>query len=246
MGTSVKSVLIHSCEKEAVSYPEASLQVDKKYVLDGVDPQEMSTIPLDGTKFYFALDEDRTINGKKIRGKCNCRKFETYSYSESLFAIGGAKAVWTLNLKKKRMELFTERKHEVEMVDGKKHRTGIMQLIFHVWRRQQPKVPRVDLITQQDIERAYLDGRHFYIDHIENVHDLYMENRLDLFAPEVAKDLKRLYHSDQNKTRVVRDKERAQLEQKADEIKAKGFKDDPTEGRLIFPFPNDQRTHGGH
>jgi hypothetical protein len=246
MGVIVKSVLVHSCEKEAISYPEASLQVGKKYVLDGIDPKEMSVIPLDGTKFYFALDENRTVNGVKIRGKCNCRKFETYSYSESLFAIGGAKAVWTLNLKKHRMELFTERRYETETVNGEKHRTGSMQLIFHVWRRQQPRVPRVDLITQEDIERAYIDGRHFYIDHIENVHDMYMQNRLDLFAPEVAQDLKRLYHADQNKTRVVDGKERKQLENKADEIKRKGFKTDPTEGRLIFPFPSDERTKGGH
>jgi hypothetical protein len=235
MRTTVKSVLVHSCELQPAVRPESSLQLGMKYVLVKEDPDVISTIPFDGTGQYFAL-----------RDKCNCRQLVTFAESENLLKIGGAKAIWQLNIKKKRMDLCQLRKQIFQTnPQGKKEQTGVL-IETHIWRRQQVKVPRVDVISFKDIQRAYLDDHHFYIDYIESVHDLYMQNRLDLFAPEVANDLKRLYFSDQDKTKRMQGEERRQLEQTADKIKAKGAKDDPTEGRLIFPFPSDERTKGGH
>lgn len=235
MKTIVKSVLVHSCELQPVVRPESSLQMGIKYVLVKEDPDEISTIPFDGSGQYFAL-----------RDKCNCRQLVSFADSEYLLKIGGAKAIWQLNLKKKRMEMCQLRKQIFwTRADGKKEQVGTL-IETHIWRRQQVKVPRVDVISFKDIQRAYLDEHHFYIDYIEDVHDLYMQNRLDLFAPEVAADLKKLYYADQDKTRVLQGKDRKRLENKANEIKAKGFKEDPTGGRLIFPFPADDRTPGGH
>ena len=235
MRTIEKSVLVHSCELQPVVRPESSLQIGAKYVLVKEDPAEISTVAFDGTGQYFALKD-----------KCNCRQLVTFAESENLLKIGGAKAIWHLNLKKKRMELCQIRKQIFNTrADGKKEQVGVL-VETHIWRQQQVRVPRVDVISFKDIQRAYLDDHHFYIDYIEDVHDLYMQNRLDLFAPEVAVELKRLYHADHEKTKLLKNGERKQLEQIADKIKAKGFKEDPTDGRLIFPFPTDERTKGGH
>lgn len=235
MRTIVKSVLVHSCELQPVVSPESSVQIGIRYVLVKEDPEEISTIPFDGTGQYFAMKD-----------KCNCRQLVTFADSEELLKIGGAKAIWQVNLKRKRMEMCQLRKQIFQTrADGKKEQIGVL-IETHIWRRQQVKVPRVDVISFKDIQRAYIDEHHFYIDYIEDVHDLYMQNRLDLFAPEVATDLKRLYNASHNKTKLVEGKERQQLEQQADKIKTKGFKDDPTDGRLIFPFPSDERTKGGH
>ena len=235
MRTIEKSVLVHSCELQPVVRPESSLQIGAKYVLVKEDPAEISTVAFDGTGQYFALKD-----------KCNCRQLVTFAESENILKIGGAKAIWHLNLKMKRMELCQIRKQIFNTrADGKKEQVGVL-VETHIWRQQQVKVPRVDVISFKDIQRAYLDDHHFYIDYIEDVHDLYMQNRLDLFAPEVAVELKRLYHADHEKTKLLKNGERKQLEQIADKIKAKGFKEDPTQGRLIFPFPIDSRTKGGH
>lgn len=237
MGTLVKSVLVHSCALMPVVQPEASLKIDAKYVRLDEDPDEITTIPLEGKGQYFELNES----------KCNCRQLATFKEMEHLLKVGGAKALWLLNLKKKRMELCQLRKPIYTVNEkGKKVPTGVTMIETHIWKRQQVKVPRVDVVSFQDVERAYLDGHHFYIDYIEDVHDMYMQNRLELFDPKVAEELKRLYNADQKKTRILSGKVRKQLENKANEIKNKGFKDDPTEGRLIFPFPPDERTPGGH
>lgn len=235
MRTTVKSVLVHSCELQPVVRPESSLQVRARYVLVKEDPDVINNIPFDGTGQYFAMKD-----------KCNCKQLVTFAESENLLKIGGAKAIWQLNIKKKRMEMYQLRKQLFYVNPlGKKEQSGVL-IETHIWRRQQVKVPRVDVISFKDIQRAYLDDHNFYIEYIEDVHDLYMQNRLDLFAPEVAKELKRLYYAGQDKTKPMQGDERKELEQTADEIKAKGFKDDPTDGRLIFPFPADERTKGGH
>jgi hypothetical protein len=76
----------------------------------------------------------------------------------------------------------------------------------HIWLPQQRQVPRIDLITEADIERAYIDGNKESIQTIEEIHLMHMLERAKLIKP---------------------------------------FQDDPTGGRLIFPFQPDQRTRGG-
>lgn len=74
-----------------------------------------------------------------------------------------------------------------------------------IWMAQARQVPRVDLISRADIERAYLDHNEESQAYIEECHLLYLANRAELIVP---------------------------------------FRDDPTEGRILFPFPKEQRTSG--
>jgi len=147
-----------------------------------------------------------------------------------LLQNGNAKAVWELNKKHERMELYQREKPISQ--DGKP--TGTTLIETHIWRAQQTKVPRIDLVSQADIERAYsnplvvwavesiLHGRRdfpfetiednpatakIYSRYIDEIHNLFMKNRAELIVP---------------------------------------FRDDPTDGRLLFPFPPDDRTPGGH
>lgn len=117
---------------------------------------------------------------------------------------GNAKAVWELNKKHERMELY-QREKPIKDRDG--NPTGASVIETHIWRAQQTKVPRIDLISQADIERAYIDDNPIFVRYIEAIHRMYMENRKKLIVP---------------------------------------FREDPTDGRLLFPFPPDERTHGGH
>src|SRR6266566_4596015 len=206
MRTIVKSVLVHSCELQPSVQPESSLIVGKKYVLVSQDPEDFDPVPLGEDRSYYIL-----------KPKCSCRQLVTFDRSEDLLAIGGAKAIWQLNPKKNRLELYQVEKplfnEKVEMVDGEKVYTKIGTMLeTHIWRRQQVKVPRVDLISAADIERAYLEDpksstARRYKRYIEEVHEIYMRNRAKLIVP---------------------------------------FREDPTEGRLLFPFPPDERTQGGH
>ena len=45
---------------------------------------------------------------------------------------------------------------------------------------QQPQVPRVDLISEADVIRAYVDGKEQFIQYIEECHKMFMESRQEL------------------------------------------------------------------
>lgn len=211
MKTIVKSVLVHSCELQPSVQPESSLVIGKKYVLVSQDPDDFDPVPLGDDRSYFIL-----------KPKCSCRQLVTFAHSEDLLAIGGAKAIWQLNPKKNRLELYQVEKplFEEKVVDGKKVHTKIGTMLeTHIWRRQQGKVPRVDLISAADIERAYLEDpksgiARRYKRYIEEVHDFYMKERAKLFIPFV---------DEEEQTRR-----------------------NPSQSRLLFPFVPDERTGGGH
>lgn len=52
-----------------------------------------------------------------------------------------------------------------------------------IWMAQQRQVPRVDLISKADIERAYVDQAQNSVDYIEEVHTMFMENRAKMIVP---------------------------------------------------------------
>jgi hypothetical protein len=224
------SVLVHSCQTEPTISLKNSLLDGFKYVLSGPDPKDLFRhLQITEGHEYFALKIRETKKQGLIQ-RCSCRQLMGYSEAMDLLATGNAKAVWQLNKKHERMELFQQEKPVVDK-EGKKIGT---LLETHIWRDQQTKVPRIDLVTQADIERAYLPhavlknlllretpkptedeiekafnadnflGQKQYQRYIEMIHELYMENRAKLIVP---------------------------------------FKDDPSEGRLLFPFPPDQRTY---
>lgn len=212
MKTIVKSVLVHSCELEPTVQPEPSLVEGKKYVLLDQDPDDFDPVPLeDNSRSYFVL-----------KPKCKCRQLVTFSNSEDLLGVGGAKAIWRLNPKKKRLELYQVEKplFEERTVDGKKTVTRIATMLeTHIWRAQQVKVPRVDLISKPDIERAYLEDPKSaiakrYKRYIEEVHQMFMDNRAKLFIPFVEEE--------------------------------EQIRKNPAQGRSLWPFSPDDRTKGGH
>ena len=142
---------------------------------------------LDSTLKYYS-DDPKFRSFKALPVKCACKKTVSVEKAKDLIAKGVAlkiyKPEYGRSLNDNRVDRF--------------------QIVMVVNRAQ---TPRVDLITKADMERAYVDGRQDYIDHIEEVHDMIMEERAKLIVP---------------------------------------FRDDPCEGRLLFPFGPDQRTMGGH
>ncbi len=131
---------------------------------------------------YRAMDE-YSQEFRLMPIKCACRKMVTLSEANDLIETGQAEQVF----KVKRGTIETDH--------------------LAVWMSQERQVPRVDLISAADIDRAYVHDIQSSIDYIEEVHAMYMENRAKLIVP---------------------------------------FREDPTEGRLLFPFPNEGRTSGGY
>jgi hypothetical protein len=91
--------------------------------------------------------------------KCNCKKQVTRSEASKLVDEGQAEIIY-------------------------KTRRRIIEADYsRIWMAQQVMVPRVDLISKADVERAYLDGQQASIEYIELVHELYMQNRAKLIVP---------------------------------------------------------------
>jgi hypothetical protein len=111
---------------------------------------------------YIAI-EDGLKGYRAIPKKCNCNKFVTVKMADWLVETGQALLVW----KKKNRLVYEDE--------------------TCVWSAQARQVPRVDLISRADIERAYTgdDPKKMKesIDYIEMVHQLYEENRMLLMAP---------------------------------------------------------------
>ena len=92
--------------------------------------------------------------------KCNCKKLVTYDVADdACLQAGSAECLWKV------------RKKSIERVNTS------------IWMMQQVKVPRIDLSTEADLERAFIDGRQDYIDYIDEIHKMYMENRQKLIVP---------------------------------------------------------------
>jgi hypothetical protein len=136
-------------------------------------------------KVYVCDDNGDKISYRVMQDHCTCRQKISIYEAEKLVDTAQALRVWR---KKRMLELEP----------------------FRVWKAQQPRVPRIDMISKADIERAYagdIGTNKEDIEYIEDVHEMIIRNRLSLIKP---------------------------------------FREDPTEGRLIFPFSKDERTKGGY
>ena len=141
---------------------------------------------LESNRWYYS-DDPKFKSFKALPVKCECKKTVTIKKAAILVAQGTALKVY----KPKYLKPLNE------------NRVDRFQVVMVVNRTQ---TPRVDLITKSDIERSYVDGRQDFIDYIEQINEMLMEERAKLIVPEI---------------------------------------DDPTDGRLLFPFGPDQRTVGG-
>jgi len=136
------------------------------------------------TNIRYYTDDPKFKSFKALPERCECKKIVTRSRADILIEQGTAVKVY----KPKTGRLLND------------NRVDRFQIVMIVNRSQ---TPRVDLISEPDIERAYVDNREDYKIYIEEVHKMIMEERAKLIAP---------------------------------------FQDDPTNGRLLFPFGPDQRT----
>jgi len=97
--------------------------------------------------------------------RCRCRKWIKLFDADQQIQMGSAFRI----LRKKRGALTADER-EIWM--------PIIRLSSEL-----PRVPRIDLITSTDIERAYVYDQQKFIDHIERVHKMYMEERAKLIVP---------------------------------------------------------------
>ena len=100
---------------------------------------------------------------KQLPHSCSCKKRITIGFAQELINTGRAEPVY--KLKRGRMEPD----------------------VLAIWMAQQRQVPRIDLISRPDIERAYLsddpevaEAAQFMI---EEIHRMHIENRRKLIVP---------------------------------------------------------------
>jgi hypothetical protein len=110
----------------------------------------------------FIIKTDRGVWYRALGLKCSCKKTVTREQADDLLETGQAQHLYDRSVR----------------CDPKR-----------IWMQQQVQVPRVDLISRSDIERAYIsdgimsDKQKEAIQYIEEVHQLFMENRAKLIVP---------------------------------------------------------------
>ena len=149
---------------------------------------------LDPDKQYVSMDVNDPWY-RAVRDKCNCRKLVTYAVADEMVNEGVAEPLWK------------SRKSKIEKVSTA------------VWMGQQPQVPRIDLSTEFDLERAFINGSQEYVNYIEEIHNMYIRNRQELIVPF--------------REELLGEWPRPCRDPHSEEI---------LPGRSLFPFPNDERT----
>jgi hypothetical protein len=167
----------------------------------------------------------------QMRPNCKCRKWITFR--EAIDLCDSGHALWA----------FKTKNHEVERCEPDPPRRNSLGMpirgaLGHIWRPVVVgKVPRIDLITKADIERAYVDLTGTSIKKIEMIHEMHMEARALLFYGlrledgEIVDNKDGVPHLAGNQRKVG--------------VPIQGVPDainDPQEGRCLFPFSPDERT----
>jgi hypothetical protein len=181
----------------------------------------------------IGLEEQKSYSD--MPKSCRCRMFCT-SAEATEFVKEGA-AVWVLKFERKRGEV---------VLNDKWHGREI-------WRRVvRERVPRVDLISRADIERAFIGSevrsKHFIFNKVSKKFEPIR------VIPEGM--TKKDWMEDALKEAKFEKRIRDQFRQYIDEchkvtmdFRAKlivPFQEDPFEGRTIFAFGSEQRTEGGY
>lgn len=151
-----------------------------------------------------------TINGRneyRPIEKCGCKKKIDKFQANEQTNYGNAK------------EVYKVKGGELETVDD--------AVWANFWTEEKSKVPRIDLTTRADIERAFISKRKSSKRTIEEVHLMYMENRAKLIVP-FRLDPYDIPCSHPNKTDGFRCKRCAQLS-----------------GQAVLTFFTDMRTDTG-
>lgn len=160
-----RSVKIHSCAllSDRGSFTDARLMPTERYVCVK-NPKEDKPVQ----KPYL---EEWTKEPEyyQMRTKCVCRKWATLHEAIELTDNGQAK--WAYKIKKQTV-------YRCEPGFPRADAIGHIWLPVEVGR-----VPRIDLITRTDIEKAYIAEVGESITYIEECHLLQMEERAKLIVP---------------------------------------------------------------
>lgn len=159
------SVRVHTCKpltKKGFFKPY-QMEEDERYIkttAEALTEQEMYLGLKENEATYLAMPK-----------KCNCRKWLTIYDADALIKAG--QALWfcrSVNGVTKLCEPYRDRKNKM--------------VLGHIWRPvEREKVPRIDLITRADIERAFIDGKQDSVILIEEIHKMIMDARAKLIVP---------------------------------------------------------------
>ena len=167
-------------------------------------------------------------------GNCKCRKWITFR--EAIDLCDSGHALWAFKKKDGkvlRCEPDPPRRNALGPLRG---------ALGHIWRPVVVgRVPRIDLITKADIERAYVNKVPSSIKKIEMIHEMHMEARALMFYGLTIEDGQVIENKDGVPHLVGNQRKVGSRAYGAPE-----FIDDPMAGRCLFQFTADERTAGGH
>ena len=177
---SVYSVKVHWCQLKAAPLTRSQLLLGDKYVLSE-DRYHFfrecikchnRTEHIESARFGVPKAKKCDICNGDLRcatppepaftpipKKCRCRRTITLELAIAYVNKGIAVNLW--RTKKKSIEVDFD----------------------HIWLPQQRQVPRIDLITKTDIERAFIDGDKESAQYIEEVHRMHMQERAKWIIP---------------------------------------------------------------
>jgi len=171
----------------------------------------------------------------RMRPNCKCRKWITFR--EAIDLCDSGHALWAYKTKSSevlRCEPDPPRRNALG--------TPLRGALGHIWRPVVVgRVPRIDLITKADIERAYINAVGASIKKIEMIHEMHMEARALLFYGLTVEDGQVIENKDGAPHLVGNQRKVGSRAYGAPESI-----NDPMEGRCLFSFTADERTAGGH
>ena len=151
-------VIVHSCHCKVKDLPDTALVKEVNYLRTKAPSRAVTQ----------KWDPEVVVWCRPLPVKCKCRKRIPRAEANEYVEIGRAQLVYRF----KDGAL-------INTLDSREY--GGPPLIWMPVERG--KTPRVDLITAADIERAYVDGLQKYVNYIQMVHQLYLDNRAALMVP---------------------------------------------------------------
>jgi hypothetical protein len=238
-----KSVLVHSCHPLSGELSRTALEIEGRYVekINTLGGKDLGAVPRLGQEApppLALLSEPQYLI---MRSKCRCRRWITLWEADEYHQIGKAFQVLMLT------------------------RGALVRDESLIWMPvTRERVPRVDLISRPDIERAFIGSdklsKHFFYNATKKryepvgkpagavQHDWLMEARAEIeFEQKFRKRFQSMIDEWHNMYMTERAKwivDWSTVEAKWQE--ANGSKDDPFLGRQLLAFGPDQRTWGGH
>ena len=227
-------VRVHSCRIQLRTLPFETLMREERYIeVKKMKKVKDMGVPQPGTLSQpFVIEEREEVESLyylKLPKSCRCRRFISLYEADQFVELGKAMRTFKLLVR------------------------GLVKDENQIWMPVvTPRVPRVDLISKADIERATLGSTRKSKHHQYNPrtkkfevirtipHGLTLSEWLAQADEEVKfeRRIRNQYKQYINQCHAVTMEARAKL--------MVPFRRDPFEGRTLFSFVKDQRTVGGH